>query len=72
VTQSAVRPQIEGPLFAHGFSLRKRAYVRGFTGRPDVGFVHRGGAVRPGSKLLLWGNAPVPAGLPEDVGSART
>jgi capsular polysaccharide export protein len=71
VTHSPVTPQIEGPLFAHGFSLRKRAYVRGFTGRQDVCFVRRGRAVRPGSKLLLWGNAPVPAGLPQNVGIVR-
>jgi capsular polysaccharide export protein len=64
-------PEFEGPLFAHGFSLRKRAFVRGFTGRNDVHFVRHGRLVRPGSQLLLWGSAPVPADLPARVGIVR-
>lgn len=63
--------KLEGPLYAHGFSLRKRALVRGFTGRPDVRFVGRGRAVAGGATLLLWGSAPVPPGTPADVRIVR-
>jgi capsular polysaccharide export protein len=63
--------RMEGPLFAHGFSLRKRAYVRAFTQRQDVSFVRTGRAVQPGSTLLLWGSAPPPAELPEGVRVVR-
>jgi capsular polysaccharide export protein len=64
-------PQFEGPLLAHGFSLRKRAYVRGFTGRDDVQFVRTGREVPAGTQLLLWGSAPPPADLPRDVRIVR-
>jgi capsular polysaccharide export protein len=63
--------KLEGPLFAHGFSLRKRAFVRGFTGRADVRFVAAGREVAAGATLLLWGVAPVPAGLPAGVRIVR-
>ncbi|NML45532.1 beta-3-deoxy-D-manno-oct-2-ulosonic acid transferase [Ramlibacter sp. G-1-2-2] len=59
------------PLHAHGFSLRKRALVRAFTGRRDVRFVRRGQDVPPGAQLLLWGAAPLPSGLPEGVRIVR-
>lgn len=64
-------PELDGPVFAHGFSLRKRAYVRGFTGRRDVHFVRGGHQVPAGAQLLLWGSAPVPAGVPQDVRVVR-
>jgi capsular polysaccharide export protein len=69
--QGPLGPQLQGPVFAHGFSLRKRAYVRGFTGRDDVQFVGDGHAVAPGSSLLLWGSAPPPQGLPAEVRIVR-
>jgi capsular polysaccharide export protein len=71
MTRSRVGGPIEGPLFAQGFSLRKRAYVRSFTERQDVRFVRNGHEVAAGSSLLLWGNAPVPAGLPQGVRIVR-
>lgn len=63
--------KLQGPLFAHGFSLRKRAFVRGFSGRADVRFIATGPEVPPGATLLLWGSAPVPGGLPADVRIVR-
>jgi capsular polysaccharide export protein len=59
------------PVYAHGFSLRKRALVRGFSGRRDVRFVRQGSDVTPGSALLLWGTAAVPPGVPADVRVVR-
>jgi capsular polysaccharide export protein len=59
------------PVYAHGFSLRKRSLVRGFSGRADVRFVRNGRDVAPGSNLLLWGTAAVPTGVPSDVRVVR-
>lgn len=56
---------------AHGFSWRKRALVRDFTGRADVRFVARGADVPAGADLLLWGSAAVPAGVPGQVRVVR-
>jgi capsular polysaccharide export protein len=64
MTPGSLGPDFDGPVFAHGFSWRKRAFVRGFTGRKDVRFVRQGSAVAEGAHLLLWGSAPIPAGLP--------
>ena len=64
-------PEFEGPVFAHGFSLRKRAYVRGFADRQDVRFVRRGQAVAAGAHLLLWGSVPLPLGLAPSVRTVR-
>lgn len=58
-------------LFAHGLSWRKRALVRGFTGRDDVRFVRHGSAVPADACLLLWGSAPFPAGVPAGVQVVR-
>ena len=59
------------PVFAYGFSWRKRALVREFTGRGDIRFVRHGAAVRSESCLLLWGSVPVPAGVPTGVQVVR-
>jgi capsular polysaccharide export protein len=67
----AAGPVFDGPVFAHGFSWRKRAFVRGFTARGDVRFVRDGHAVAPGAHLLLWGSAEVPAGVPSDARIVR-
>ena len=54
----------QGPLFAHGFSWRKRRLLKCFTQRADLRFVRNGSPVQAGSHLLLWGSAPVPPGTP--------
>jgi capsular polysaccharide export protein len=64
-------PELQGPVFAHGFSWRKQPLVRGFTGRTDVRFVASGREVTAGSHLLLWGSAPVPEGVPAGVTIVR-
>ena len=57
-------PRLQGPLFAHGFSWRKRRLLKCFTQRTDLRFVRNGSRVQAGSHLLLWGSAPVPPGVP--------
>jgi capsular polysaccharide export protein len=64
-------PELEGSVFAHGFSWRKRAFVRAFSGQTDVRFVRSGAQVTPGATLLLWGSAPAPHGLREGVRIVR-
>jgi capsular polysaccharide export protein len=71
LTSAAVGPELKGPVFAYGFSLRKRAFVRAFSGRWDVRFVRSGAEVTPGATLLLWGSASAPHGLREDVRIVR-
>jgi len=51
---------LPGNLFAHGFSLRKRKWVRQFTGRQDVRFIDSARRLPVDATLLLWGSAPVP------------
>lgn len=70
-TESGVGVAWRPVVVAHGFSWRKRALVRDFTGRADVRFVSRGAAVPAGADLLLWGSAAVPAGVPEAVRVVR-
>lgn len=63
-------PWQAGPLFAHGFSWRKRPWVRRFAGSNDVRFVRgaRGARRVPaGAWMMLWGRAAVPAGLDPSV-----
>jgi capsular polysaccharide export protein len=62
---------LTGPLFAHGFSWRKQALLRAFTGRRDIRFVGKGSDVLPAATLLLWGMAPVPAGVLPDARIVR-
>ena len=64
-------PQFEGLVFAHGFSWRKRDYLRAFADRADIRFVGAGSDIAPGAWLFLWGSALVPAGLPRDVRVVR-
>ena len=68
---AAGRPAFDGPLFAHGFSWRKRRFARAFTGRKDVRFVNTGPQVAPGARLLLWGSADAPTGVPPDTRIVR-
>jgi capsular polysaccharide export protein len=71
ITQQPTGLALRPVLAAHGFSWRKRALVRDFTGRADVRFVARGAQVPVGADLLLWGSAAVPDGLPEQVRIVR-
>ena len=61
----------EGPLFAYGFSARKRSLLKSFTQRSDIRWIRDGAAVQPGAGLLLWGSGPVPARLPQGVRLTR-
>lgn len=61
----------EGLLHAHGFSWRKRGLLRAFTARDDIHFLRPGQAVPMGASLLLWGSAPVPAGVNSSVPIVR-
>jgi capsular polysaccharide export protein len=63
--------ELARPVFAHGFSWRKRAFVRAFSARGDVRFVRSGEQVTAGATLLLWGSAPAPHGLPDGVRIVR-
>jgi capsular polysaccharide export protein len=69
--RTALGPELEGPVFAQGFSWRKRAFVRAFSARPDVRFVRSGAQVTPAATLLLWGSAPAPQGVPDGVRIVR-
>ncbi|WP_233261147.1 beta-3-deoxy-D-manno-oct-2-ulosonic acid transferase [Limnohabitans sp. WS1] len=60
-----------GPVFAHGFSWRKRALLRQFTQRHDLVFVRHAAQVPEGATLLLWGAAVGPAGLGTGVKVVR-
>lgn len=61
---------MKGALAAHGFSWRKRALLRRFTGRDDIRFITRGRDAQ-GATLLLWGSAPVPDDVPEGTPVVR-
>jgi capsular polysaccharide export protein len=64
-------PTFDGPVYAHGFSLRKRRYVREFSGRADVRFVSDLAKIEPGSVLFLWGSAERPAHLADSIQVVR-
>ncbi|MHB8843718.1 MAG: capsular polysaccharide export protein, LipB/KpsS family [Nitrospirota bacterium] len=61
------RIELPSAVFAHGFSLRKRPFVRRFVGPVKVRFIRHGNQAEPGSALLLWGSTPAPSGLSPDV-----
>ena len=76
MTQLGSAVQWRAVVVAHGFSWRKRALVRDFTGRADVRFISRGAdvpAVREtGGNLASfnvtsWNGLAVPAKTPKDV-----
>lgn len=56
---------------ACGFSWRKRALVRDFTGLHKVRFAAHPGTAGADTDLLLWGSTPPPAGLPAQVRVVR-
>jgi capsular polysaccharide export protein len=64
-------PEFDGPVYAHGFSWRKRRYLREFSGRADVRFVGDPTQAEPGSVLFLWGSAERPAHLAAGVRVVR-
>lgn len=51
---------LQPPLYAHGFSLRKRSILRAFIGHSDIHFVHSARSLPAGARLLLWGDASPP------------
>lgn len=55
---------LPGLVFAHGFSWRKRKWVRRFSGRADVRFVRSTHDLPRDATLLLWGSATVAPSLP--------
>jgi capsular polysaccharide export protein len=67
----ALGPQFTGPLFAHGFSWRKKSLVRAFTARKDVCFVRSAASAPAGAHLLLWGSPAPPKGLSAQVRIVR-
>ncbi|NMM04852.1 beta-3-deoxy-D-manno-oct-2-ulosonic acid transferase [Polaromonas sp.] len=71
MTQFGSAVQWRAVVVAHGFSWRKRALVRDFTGRADVRFISRGADVPAGADLLLWGSAAVPADVAGQVRVVR-
>jgi capsular polysaccharide export protein len=58
-------------VFACGFSWRKRAILRRFMGEVPVRFVRDVHNLSRGDRLLLWGDAPLPAHLPDGVRIVR-
>jgi capsular polysaccharide export protein len=60
-----------GPLYAHGFSWRKRRLLREFCARDDIRFMRTGRPLPRGARLLLWGSAPAPEGTPADARVVR-
>lgn len=64
--RTALPPQV----YAHGFSLWKRRFVRAFLQGSAVRFVRRGEQVPPGATCLLWGRKVAP-GLPADARIVR-
>jgi capsular polysaccharide export protein len=64
-------PEFDGPVYAHGFSWRKRRYLREFCGRDDVRFVNDPANAQPGSTLFLWGSSEGLAHLAEGVRVVR-
>ena len=67
----ARQPMLPSMVFAYGFSLRKRAFVKQFTGVTDIRFTNKVSEVSPGQTLLLWGSTAVPAGLAAGVHIVR-
>ena len=61
---SALLALMPGPLFARGFSLRKRALLRQFTGREDIRFLSEHAALPAEGTLLVWGSAALPSVSP--------
>ncbi|QAU36148.1 beta-3-deoxy-D-manno-oct-2-ulosonic acid transferase [Janthinobacterium sp. 17J80-10] len=69
--KAAARPRLSAPLFAYGFSIRKRSLLRRFTGVTDIRFIYNPKQISPGNTLLLWGSRPRPIGLSEGVNIVR-
>lgn len=61
------RNSLPDVIYAWDFSRWKHPVVRGFFAATQVRFVRRAAQVKPGATLALWGNRPVPEGVPADV-----
>lgn len=59
------------PVYAYGFSWRKRTYLKNFLGEIPVCFIRDVRKLTQGDQILLWGNAPAPTGLPAGVKVTR-
>lgn len=64
-------PRLPPRVFAYGFSLRKRAMLRRFLGGVEVSFVATRHRIPAGAAVLVWGGAPLPAGIPPDASIFR-
>lgn len=64
---SQPQPRLQGTVFAHGFSWRKRRLLKRFTPGCDLRFVRDASQLAPDVQLLLWGSAPLPHGTPDSV-----
>lgn len=55
------------PVYAYGFSWRKRIYLQKFLCETPVRFIRDVQKLSQGDHILLWGNAPIPSHLPDEV-----
>lgn len=60
-------PILPPKVFAYGFSLRKRVFVRRFVGDIEVKFIRHATHLMSGDTLLLWGSSPTPPNLDKGV-----
>lgn len=58
-------------VYAHGFSLRKRRYLRRFVAPSTVRFVRSVSSVPAGACLLLWGDRIAPGSMAPGVAVVR-
>lgn len=65
------RPALPRQLYAYDFSWRKRPILRRFLPESRIRFIRRGAALPAGATLLLWGDGPPPADVPESVRLVR-
>lgn len=65
------RLALPSKIYAMGFSLRKREMVRQFLGVDDIEFINDAKAMLSPSVLLLWGRAPEPKQLPDNIKTIR-
>ena len=59
------------PLYAAGFSLRKRPLVRQFLNREDIRFVRDMHRIPPGAMVAVWASGPFGVGWVPDANSAH-
>jgi capsular polysaccharide export protein len=71
VTSPAFIDALPGRVYAWGFSLRKRAFVRRFAAEARVCFVRSMESVPDGAVVLLWGSRALPPGAAGRVQAVR-